>query len=197
MNHSRPIVTGLMLAICAADCVADPTPQERFDDGRKQFELHCGPNPNDVENPAWHFLCVAKLKGPQAAREALLPVGEEPRVPMKEILALFAGRGDEAAVLEAASQGGGEPLKNQLCYAHLYLGLFAEVTGDSEKAKHHIAQAAGPFRMDHYMGKVAVMCPTPTAVFSTGTRSACPRPTRRPIAAAGACDGRRCRVEHA
>jgi hypothetical protein len=104
---------------------------------------------------------------------------------MKEILALFAGRGDEAAVLEAASQGGGEPLKNQLCYAHLYLGLFAEVTGDSEKAK------------DHYMGKVAVMCPTPTAVFSTGTRSACPRPTRRPIAAAGACDGRRCRIEHA
>jgi lipoprotein NlpI len=130
---------------------------ERFDDGRKQFELHRGPNPNDVENPAWHFLCVAKLEGPQAARDALLPVGEDPRVPMQEILALFAGRGDEAAVLEAASRGDGETLKNQLCYAHLYLGLYAEVTGNSEKAKHHILQAAGPFQMDHYMGKVAVM----------------------------------------
>lgn len=51
----------------------------------------------------------------------------------------------------------GRRSRNQLCYAHLYLGLHAEVTGDSEKAKHHIAQAAGPFKMDHYMGKVAVM----------------------------------------
>ena len=203
MNRLRPIFAGLMLAMCAPDCVADPAPQElfadavrlffaakpvesarvfdqlvlavpaaepelwqrglalyyaeRFDDGRKQFELHRGPNPNDVENPAWHFLCVAKLEGPQAARDALLPVGEDPRVPMQEILALFAGRGDEAAVLEAASRGDGETLKNQLCYAHLYLGLYAEVTGNSEKAKHHIVQAAGPFKMDHYMGKVAVM----------------------------------------
>ena len=130
---------------------------ERFADGRKQFELHRGPNPNDVENPAWHFLCVAKLEGPQAARETLLPVGEDPRVPMKEILALYAGNGAEAAVLEAASQGAGQARRNQLCYAHLYLGLYAEATGDSEKAKHHIVQAAGPFKMDHYMGKVAVM----------------------------------------
>jgi lipoprotein NlpI len=100
---------------------------------------------------------VAKLKGIQAAREALLPVGDDPRVPMKEILALYAGRGDEAAVLEAASQGAGQARRNQLCYGHLYLGLYAEVTGDSEKAKHHIVQAAGPFKMDHSMGKVAVM----------------------------------------
>ncbi|MEI6239664.1 MAG: hypothetical protein WCR51_04705 [Planctomycetia bacterium] len=203
MNHLRPIFAGLLLAFFAADCAAEPTPQElftdavrlffeakpvesarvfdqlvmavpaaepelwqrglalyyaeRFDDGRKQFELHRGPNPNDVENPAWHFLCVAKLKGIQAAREALLPVGEDPRVPMKEILDLYAGRGDEAAVLEAASQGAGQARRNQLCYAHLYLGLYAEVTGDSEKAKRHIVQAAGPFKMDHYMGKVAVM----------------------------------------
>jgi len=41
---------------------------------REQFELHRGPNPDAVENPAWHLLCVAKLEGPQAAREALLPV---------------------------------------------------------------------------------------------------------------------------
>ena len=40
---------------------------ERFEDGRKQFELHRTVNPNDVENPAWHYLCVAKLEGVQAA----------------------------------------------------------------------------------------------------------------------------------
>jgi len=130
---------------------------ERFDDGRKQFELHRTVNPNDVENPAWHFLCVAKLEGLEAARGKLLPVGKDPRVPMKEILDLYAGRCEPAAVLAAAEKGEGEAKKNQLCYAHLYLGLYYEAAGDAEKAREHITQAAGPFRMDHYMGKVAIM----------------------------------------
>jgi lipoprotein NlpI len=130
---------------------------ERFQDGRQQFELHRTVNPNDVENPAWHFLCVAKLEGIEAARGKLLPVGEDLRVPMKEILEFYAGRGEAAAVLAAAEKGEGEPQKNQLCYAHLYLGLCYEAAGDAVKAREHITQAAGPFRMDHYMGKVAVM----------------------------------------
>jgi len=32
MNRLRPIFAGLMLAMCAADCVADPTSQELFAD---------------------------------------------------------------------------------------------------------------------------------------------------------------------
>jgi lipoprotein NlpI len=130
---------------------------ERFQDGRRQFELHRTVNPNDVENPAWHFLCVAKLEGIEAAHGKLLPVGEDLRVPMKEILAFYAGKGEAAAVLAAAEKGEGEARKNQLCYAHLYLGLFYEVAGDAVKAREHLTQAAGPFRMEHYMGKVAVM----------------------------------------
>lgn len=128
----------------------------RFADGRRQFELHRTVNPDDVENPAWHFLCVARLEGLEAARMNLLPVGDDARIPMKEILALFAGTGDEAAVLRAAEQGEGVARKNQLCYAHLYLGLHAEAAGDTAKARRHIVQAAGPFRMEHYMGRVAV-----------------------------------------
>lgn len=130
---------------------------ERFQDGREQFELHRSVNPDDVENPAWHFLCVARLEGVEAARRELLPVGRDGRVPMHEILDLFAGRGDEAAVLAAAEQGEGGARRNQLCYAHLYLGLYAEATGDVKAARRHIVQAAGPFRMDHYMGRVAVL----------------------------------------
>lgn len=130
---------------------------ERFDDGRRQFELHKTVNPNDVENPAWHFLCVAKLKGIQAARGKLLPVGEDSRVPMKEILDFYAGRCEPATVLAAAEKGEPAALRNQLCYANLYLGLYYEASGDPEKAREHITEAAGPFRMDHYMGKVAVM----------------------------------------
>jgi lipoprotein NlpI len=128
---------------------------ERFADGRAQFERHRTVNPDDVENPAWHFLCVARLEGPEAARKALLPVGGDRRVPMREILDLYAGRGDVAAVLAAAEQGEGAARRNQLCY--LYLGLHAEACGDAKRAREHILQAAGPFRMDHFMGKVAVV----------------------------------------
>ena len=130
---------------------------ERFDDGRKQFELHRTVNPNDVENPAWHFLCVAKLEGVQAARGKLLPVGEDSRVPMKEILDFYAGRCEPAVVLAAAEQGAPAARRNQLCYAHLYLGLYYEAAGDPGKAREHMTQAAGPYKMDHFMGQVAVM----------------------------------------
>jgi hypothetical protein len=130
---------------------------ERFADGQKQFELHRTVNPNDVENPAWHFLCVARLEGAQVARGKLLPVGEDRRVPMQEILELYAGKCEPAVVLAAAEQGEDEARRNQLCYAHLYLGLYFEALGDAVKAREHMTQAAGPFRMDHYMGKVAVM----------------------------------------
>ena len=128
---------------------------ERFDDGRKQFEHHKAVNPNDVENPVWHYLCVARKLTPEDARQAMLPVGQDSRVPMREILALFKGEGTEEKVLAAASRGEGKTLRNQLCYAHLYLGLFAEAQGDAMKAKKHILLAAGPFSMEHYMGRVA------------------------------------------
>jgi lipoprotein NlpI len=130
---------------------------ERFADGQQQFERHRTVNPNDVENAAWHFLCVAKLEGPQAARDKLLPVGEDQRVPMKEILELYAGRCGPEDVLAAAEQGDGDFRRNQLCFGNLYLGLHFEALGDAARAREHITKAAGPFRMNHFMGKVAVM----------------------------------------
>src|SRR5829696_7549167 len=47
----------------------------RYADCRRQFESHRTVNPDDVENAAWHFLCVAREQNVQAARAALLPVG--------------------------------------------------------------------------------------------------------------------------
>jgi lipoprotein NlpI len=54
-----------------------------------------------------------------------------------------------------AARGDSRQQRNQLCYAHLYLGLYAEANGNMGKAKDHILQAAGPYSMDHYMGRVA------------------------------------------
>jgi lipoprotein NlpI len=127
----------------------------RFADGRRQFEVHRGANPADVENVAWHFACAARQEDPAAARKALLPVGDDDRVPMREILALFRGTGTPAEVLAAAEAGPEDVRRNQLCYAHLYLGLYAESTGDMAEAKTHIVLAAGRYSMDHFMGKIA------------------------------------------
>ena len=123
--------------------------------GREQFEVHQTVNGNDVENAAWHFLCIAKGEGAEAARKVFIPIEGDSRIPMKEVHELFAGKGSEEAVLKAAEEGDGERLRNHRCYAHLYLGLFFEATGDDVKAKAHMLKAAKDYAMEHYMGRVA------------------------------------------
>ncbi len=128
-----------------------------FKKGREQFELHQTVNPNDVENAAWHFICVARAEGVDAARKALIPIKGDARVPMKQVHELFSGKGTEESVMKAAENGeaGSEELRNQLCYAHLYLGLYHEALGHADKAKEHLLKAAIDYKMDHYMGIAA------------------------------------------
>ena len=130
---------------------------DEFQKGREQFELHQTANSNDVENAAWHFLCVARSRDVETARKNLIPISGDTRVPMKEVHDLFAGTGSEEAVLRAANVGDSqsETWRNQQCFAHLYLGLYHESLGDIEQAKRHLLKAATDYKMDHYMGKVA------------------------------------------
>ena len=129
----------------------------RFEEGRKQFELHQVVNSNDVENAVWHFLCVARASGLDKARAVLIPIQGDTRVPMKQVHALFAGKLHPDEVLNAATIG--DPpkpqLDRQLFYAHLYLGLYFEAIGDDGKAREHISKAAGEFQSGDYMGDVA------------------------------------------
>ncbi len=130
---------------------------ERYQEGREQFEVHQTVNSHDVENAAWHFICVARLEDVKAARKALIPIKGDARVPMSQVHDLFAGTGSVEAVLTAAGEGDDSPhRRNHLCYAHLYLGLYFEALGQEEKAKEHILKAATDYEMDHYMGKTAV-----------------------------------------
>jgi lipoprotein NlpI len=112
----------------------------RFEDGRKQFEIHRTVNPNDVENAAWWYLCMVKLGRREQARKQLLPVGPDPRIPMAEIYELYAGRGSEQKVMGAVEKGedSGQPLRVRLFYAHLYLALLADVHGDAKAAARHL-----------------------------------------------------------
>jgi lipoprotein NlpI len=129
-----------------------------FEKGVKQFERHQKVNGNDVENAVWHFLCAVKQQGGsiEKARKSLIPIQGDTRIPMKEVHDLFAGKGTVEEVLKAAEQAA-SPLyrRNQLCYAHLYLGLYFEALGKKKKSLEHLKKAAVDFRMDHYMGKVA------------------------------------------
>jgi len=109
----------------------------RYADCRAQFESHRTVNPNDVENAAWHFLCVARAESAETARAALLPVGPDARVPMRQVYDLFRGTLTPEAVLKAA---GSQP--SAQFYAHLYLGLYFEALGDSRRALGHISTAA-------------------------------------------------------
>lgn len=129
----------------------------RFADGRKQFEQHRTVNPADVENAAWHFLCVARESGVEKARASLMPVENDPRVPMKKIHELFAGKATPEDVLKAAASSGAPTLdlNRQLFFANFYVGLYFEAIGDEQRAKEFISKATGPFRTRDYMGDVA------------------------------------------
>lgn len=123
--------------------------------GRQQFEVHQTVNTADVENAAWHFICVARAENVEAARKALIPIEGDPRIPMKHVHDLFSGKGSPEEVLKAAESGEGESLRNHRCYAHLYLGLYFEALGDEAKAKAHMLKAAQDYSMNHYMGTCA------------------------------------------
>ena len=125
---------------------------ERYEDGAAQFVRHRTVNPNDVENAAWHFLCVARSDGLDAARSALLPVGPDQRDPMREVYELYAGR---ASVEDVLARAGSSRQFDAKFFAHLYLALYFDVLGDLGSARHHIALATTEHRRDHYMGRVA------------------------------------------
>jgi lipoprotein NlpI len=109
----------------------------RYRDCRAQFESHRTVNPDDVENAAWHFLCVARAESPQKARAALLPVGPDSRAPMGAIYQMFGGRMKPEDVLAATPA---QPAAQ--FYGHLYVGLYFEAIGDRKRALEHLKIAA-------------------------------------------------------
>ncbi len=129
---------------------------ERFADGAKQFEVDLTVNGQDVEETVWRYLCQAQVQGVQAAREGLLPVGNDPRPVMGWVYKLFAGECDADAVV-ATNRGAGQ---RDRFYSHLYAGLYFEAERNGERACQHITQAVEVKVLkvlDDYMGWVAIV----------------------------------------
>ncbi|MGC3968320.1 MAG: hypothetical protein QM775_13385 [Pirellulales bacterium] len=132
----------------------------RFADGAKQFEGYQTVDDNDVENAVWRYLCQVRdpAVGPQKAREEILPIKNDGRIPMMQIYSLFRGDAKPDDVLAACRTDGIDTaeLDHRLFYAHLYLGLFHEAHGREAQAAEHLREAKR-LRISHYMGDVAVV----------------------------------------
>jgi lipoprotein NlpI len=128
----------------------------RFQDCRAQFESHRTVNPDDVENPAWHYLCVAKAESPAKARAARLPVGPDRRSPMREIYEMFRGTMTPDAILKVADAD-----SSARFFAELYVGLYYDAAGDRTRAIEHLRRAAEPqyAAAGGYMHRVARLHP--------------------------------------
>ncbi len=129
----------------------------KYDEGQKQFELHRTVNPRDVENSVWHFLCVARLNNIEVARKSLIQVTGDPRVPMSQVLDLYAGTGTPEAVLQAAVDPSSRKdlITLQQLYAHLYIALLYEVEGNTALRREHLQKAVDLNLKNEYMWEVA------------------------------------------
>jgi lipoprotein NlpI len=127
----------------------------RNKEGQAMFEAYQTYDNADVENVVYRYLCMARDVGPAKAREEILPVGPDSRVPMREVYELYAGKTDPATVLRVAAEHSTEERREPLFYAHLYLGLYFDVNGDTERAREHLAKAIRDYPTRHYMGDVA------------------------------------------
>ncbi len=114
-----------------------------YEEARKRFEWHWTANTEDMEVAFWHFLCVARTDGMTQARENLISVSGEKRVPMAQLHALFKGTGSEAEVWLAVEQGGpsAEERAQREFFAHYYLGLLKQAKGKLDEAKSSVSKA--------------------------------------------------------
>ena len=128
-----------------------------YENGRKQFEGYQDFDSNDVENAVWRFMCMVRADGIDKARKAILKIGDDRRVPMRQVYNLYKGDLKPEDVLAAANAGKvGESQRNsQLFYAHLYVGIYYDLVNDKKKAFEHLNKAAEEHRIGHYMWDVA------------------------------------------
>jgi lipoprotein NlpI len=127
----------------------------QYEAGRKLFELHRTVNPNDVENALWHFYCVAKSSDAEKAKAGLLPAPGDRRAPMEELLQLYRGQTDEAAVRAAIAQYplGTRSHDSASFYGELYLAMHADALGDRKRAL-ELAEKAAAAKAVNYMTDV-------------------------------------------
>lgn len=129
----------------------------RFSDCADQFVAHQTVNPIDAENSVWHYACVARTSGHEAARAGLFPANDQ-RVPMAEVWELYNGTMSVEDVLQAAETRGDLNAANRKLsrfYAHLYIALWYESHGEDEQVLEHLQLGLQDMSSDNFMEMVA------------------------------------------
>lgn len=129
---------------------------ERWRDGANQFETHHEVNPDDVENSAWYFLCIAKAEGIQAARKTVIPSRGDGRQPMMSVLKMLKQEIPPENVIRAAIENStaGRSQQQAKFYADLYVGLYYDSLNDDAKAKEYLQRSLS-HEVNGYMADVA------------------------------------------
>jgi lipoprotein NlpI len=127
-----------------------------YSEGIKQFESYQDFDNADIENALWRFMCMSKRDGLDKAKAAMLKIGDDRRVPMRDIYELYLGKKTPDDVLAAAVRGDLTPAQKnrQKFYAHLYLGIWHDLNGDAVKSLDHLNRAV-EHRIGHTMWDVA------------------------------------------
>jgi lipoprotein NlpI len=135
---------GIALGVCG-----------KWTEGAKQFKMHHDVNPNDVENSAWYYLCVAKSENLEAAKKSVIPSRGDARQPMMAILQMLKGEAKPEEVLAVAEKASAGPARQEaVFYGELYVGLYYDSIGNAEEAEKHL-RASLNYDQKHYMSDTA------------------------------------------
>ncbi|MCA9128654.1 MAG: tetratricopeptide repeat protein [Planctomycetales bacterium] len=105
----------------------------KFVESAAQFKTHHDVNPDDVENSAWYFLCIAKTQGIEAARKTVIPSRGDSREPMMSILRMLKGEITPQAVLDTVADVERSGPRARF-YADLYVGLYFDSLDQPDEA---------------------------------------------------------------
>ena len=123
----------------------------KWAEGAAQFKQHHDVNPDDVENSAWYYLCVAKSESLEAAKKSVIPSRGDSRQPMMAILQMLKGEKTPDEVLAVAAQAPEGPRRQQsMFYGELYVGLYYDSIGNAAEAEKHL-RASLNHDQNHYM----------------------------------------------
>lgn len=127
-----------------------------FAAGRDQFIVHRKVNPHDVENAVWHYVCVARIDGIEAAQRDYLPAPGDSRAPLQEVYDLFAGTATIKTVTDAidAFPADSPAATSAQFYGWLYLGMYQDAHGNLDEAQKWLDKSVG-LKQTHYMADVA------------------------------------------
>ena len=116
-----------------------------FTKASRQFEIYHQYDDVDRENGIWKFMSQYMEKGLGVARQGLLHYKKDDRPPYPWLYEMFAGNCKPVDVFRRINEAKYQKYYETrvLFHAHLYVGIFLELTGDSPKeALAHLRKAA-------------------------------------------------------